>query len=861
MKRSFYLLALLFTMVQGTWADDPNVYLIDNLADWEAFCADVNSGTSFSGKTVKLTNNISGITTMAGTEDHPFVGTFDGDNYELEVNITSSSAYAAPFARVGNATFLDLYVRGSVKSTMMEGADHTAGLIGKAAGVVTITNVRVEATITGHTYYGGFIGHGGGSSTLSTRITMAGCVFQGKLNENQSGATQHIGGFIGWGDYMTIDMSDCMFDGEVTINNEGGSGHHNFHPIGYYTATATTTATLDNVYYKKGPSAQNPENNGTAVSNAAKMARLVKAGTDVTTFDLGGSPYEYVVANIIGYDKGMKYDLDFYAGNGDKVGLILDHTPAAAGKHFKDYTVSGGGTITEQGEMSATLSMSDNDQTISAEYDDNPANHVFLADDAEAGWTLPTSGSVSMGTPVTVNYSGEHKVKSVTARPYRMAAEATAEDKGKLICCHGHIHEYGKDTQCDAERHAMIVYVSGTKGMALGTTDVNSYSMTWHGGGTYNNNLSPWWWCDNWNKFRAVPGARWRETTKDDIDALIGTDGANGYEKLRDSFEKAGGTNMHKAKYWTNNFYMLNSAYAYDFSNGQWCEEAFNNYNYSRAVLVFSLASGSSPSVDVTMNATKEGDTYNYSGTFKMPAYDVEVSTGLYYKLGQTATNNASTRGTKKDVYLERTLQTGGWNTFCAPFDINSIPTGWTVKKLVSSAYDSNTKVLTLNFANETTKIAAGTPYLVKVASTVTDPEFANITQVYTGEAGSEAYTANPTVTDFATFTPVLTPELMTGGDKTTLFVVDGNKLTYPSSTGYIYAFRGYFRLTNGATFDARSFVMNFDDETTSLPQPLQWEESPADAIYDLQGRKIANGQKLKAKGIYIQNGRKVIMK
>jgi len=30
------------------------------------------------------------------------------------------------------------------------------------------------------------------------------------------------------------------------------------------------------------------------------------------------------------------------------------------------------------------------------------------------------------------------------------------------------------------------------------------------------------------------------------------------------------------------------------------------------------------------------------------------------------------------------------------------------------------------------------------------------------------------------------------------------------------------------------------------------------DAIFDLQGRKIANGQKPKAKGLYIVNGKKV---
>ena len=35
--------------------------------------------------------------------------------------------------------------------------------------------------------------------------------------------------------------------------------------------------------------------------------------------------------------------------------------------------------------------------------------------------------------------------------------------------------------------------------------------------------------------------------------------------------------------------------------------------------------------------------------------------------------------------------------------------------------------------------------------------------------------------------------------------------------------------------------------------------DNEADAVYDLQGRKIANGQMPKAKGLYINNGRKVL--
>ena len=89
-KRTFNLiltLALWFTMAQTTMAaitdsgtaDDP--YLISSTEDWNTFANNVNNGTSYSGQTVKLNADIS-VTTMVGTYDNPFNGTFDGGGYQ-----------------------------------------------------------------------------------------------------------------------------------------------------------------------------------------------------------------------------------------------------------------------------------------------------------------------------------------------------------------------------------------------------------------------------------------------------------------------------------------------------------------------------------------------------------------------------------------------------------------------------------------------------------------------------------------------------------------------------------------------------------------------------------------------------------
>ena len=408
--------------------DASGAYQISSAYDWITFADAVNTGTTtFSNKTVKLTADISGVTTMVGTGDYPFAGTFDGDGHKLTVNISSSGA-AALFGKVGNATIKNLHVAGSVKTTMTDGADHTGGLISRAGGSVTIENVRFSATVTGLTYYSGFIGNGNRDDvSIGTTIKMTGCVFDGQLTENVAGETQHAGGFIGWGGNMTITMTDCLFAGTCTIGS-GGSGAKNFHPVGY-TGNSGISATLNNVYYSVAPSAQTPVNNGTPISNNAKRMHSIDYNDEnVLSLGFSGKATEYNVSNIISYadNKGLKYANFFYAGNGESVNLTLSHAAAAAGQHFTGYAVSGGGSLTAQTETTATLTMTDANQTISAEYADNPSHNVTF-DITETGWSTTPSGTAREGETVTVTYQGEHKVKIVGVKDEYAPISTTSE--------------------------------------------------------------------------------------------------------------------------------------------------------------------------------------------------------------------------------------------------------------------------------------------------------------------------------------------------------------------------------------------------------------------------------------------------
>ena len=206
------------------------------------------------------------------------------------------------------------------------------------------------------------------------------------------------------------------------------------------------------------------------------------------------------------------------------------------------------------------------------------------------------------------------------------------------------------------------------------------------------------------------------------------------------------------------------------------------------------------------------------------------------------------------DVTLTRTLQKGGWNTFCVPFTISSeqitsvFGEGTKVRELGSSDFDDTTKALTLNFT-ETTSIQAGKPYLVYLGSgsNVVNPTFEDVT-IVSGTTTTE--------TTYADFVPVMNPTSLTGGDKSILFVTGGDKLTYPSSTGNINGFRAYFQL-HDLPNEARSFAMNFDDETTALTLVNSEQRRVNSEVYDLQGRKVAQP----IKGLYIVNGKKFIIK
>ena len=225
----------------------------------------------------------------------------------------------------------------------------------------------------------------------------------------------------------------------------------------------------------------------------------------------------------------------------------------------------------------------------------------------------------------------------------------------------------------------------------------------------------------------------------------------------------------------------------------------------------------------------------------------------------------ADNNGKLANVTLTRTLKTGSWNTFAAPFAIDGATLtsmGIKAKKLTGSALTD--EKLTMSFGN-VVAIEAGLPYLVKVTADVVNPTFNGVTL---------SNVTTPITTGYVDMQPTMGKALVVGpagsedDTQSVLFLGTANKVSHPTmvntagnDASYIKGFRAFFQLHN--TANARVFVMDFGDEETtgiiSIENGKLKIENEAGAWYDLQGRRIS-GQPTK-KGVYVRRGNIVVIK
>ncbi len=239
-----------------------------------------------------------------------------------------------------------------------------------------------------------------------------------------------------------------------------------------------------------------------------------------------------------------------------------------------------------------------------------------------------------------------------------------------------------------------------------------------------------------------------------------------------------------------------------------------------------------------------------------------------------SAIATAATNGGKYDVTLSnRTLwKDGAWNTLCLPFGLSSFDgtplEGATVMTLgngdgCNTGFDATTGTLALDFV-DANSIEAGHAYIVKWNTTgepIENPVFTGVTIENEAPADQSVVSTDGSVTFLGTYSA----QTFATDNKSILLMGDNNTLYWPLSGASIGAQRAYFQLGDGLTAgdpsnSVKGFVLNFGEEdATIIHNSLLTIDNEASGWYDLKGRKL-NGTP-KTKGIYIANGKKVVIK
>ncbi len=205
-------------MAQAAWAlsgsgtlSDP--YRIASASDWNELATNVNNGTTYSGKYLCLTADISVTNTMVGnSEEHSFRGTFDGRGHTLTISYTTSNDITAPFRYIQGAMFKNLRVLGSIKTT----ANQAAGIAGLNSGAAAffdqcVTDITINSSSTSvvnpwsrYDYHGGFLARSNDQDVYITDSISAGSI------DGSSSTQSNCASFVGVVQNCTVHAARCL---------------------------------------------------------------------------------------------------------------------------------------------------------------------------------------------------------------------------------------------------------------------------------------------------------------------------------------------------------------------------------------------------------------------------------------------------------------------------------------------------------------------------------------------------------------------------------------------------------------------------------------------------------------------------
>ncbi|WP_440332538.1 hypothetical protein [Leyella stercorea] len=229
------------------------------------------------------------------------------------------------------------------------------------------------------------------------------------------------------------------------------------------------------------------------------------------------------------------------------------------------------------------------------------------------------------------------------------------------------------------------------------------------------------------------------------------------------------------------------------------------------------------------------------------------------YTMDETKTKNVIEDCAYANVTLQRTLEASHWNSFCVPFALNKDQvTQYFGEGTQLRTYEGNCNNNIVYFAT-VDNIEAGKPYIMKPGNAVVkNPTFEGVSMVATGldtNGNPQAVGDASTVQMKGIYNHVTLVQ-----DKTNIYIGAGNKFYYPADAEacQMNGLRAYFIVPEGT--DIKKLRANLDGATTSLGEIFDTEESNT-PVYNLQGQCVGNSLSTLKSGIYVQNGKKVVVK
>lgn len=238
----------------------------------------------------------------------------------------------------------------------------------------------------------------------------------------------------------------------------------------------------------------------------------------------------------------------------------------------------------------------------------------------------------------------------------------------------------------------------------------------------------------------------------------------------------------------------------------------------------------------------------------------VTILTPKEYTMDETKTKNVIEDCAYANVTLQRTLSKDYWNTFCVPFALDADQvTQYFGEGTQLRTYEGNCNNNIVYFAT-VDNIKAGKPYIMKPGNAVVEnPTFEGVSMVATGLDKN----GNPQAVGDASTVQMkgIYNQILLKTDQTELFLGDNDLFYYPIDdidARTIGGLRAYFIVPQGT--DIKKLRANLDGTPTSLDTIFDTEESNA-PVYNLQGQCVGNSLRALKSGIYIQNGKKVVVK